>query len=405
VTPRRRVSNPWLVVFGSTVALMVCNGPALAFTFALFVKPVGQEFGWHRGPIYLASGMATIMSAVGAPVAGRLIDRYGVRRILLPVIPLCSLSIAAISLAGTSLWTFIALYTVAGVASAAHGPQPYIKAIAGWFDLRRGLAIGIAMAGVGLGIFLLPRLTHRLIDTIGWRSAYVGLGMTVLAIAMPIVAVFVREPEAGLTARSQTGIAPCKLSGTLPALLRSRHFWLLAAPAFLAAMALNGTIDHLVLLLTDHGMRSSSAASILGAVGLASIVGRLLCGYLADRLPAPQVAAGFFLLPCVGLSLLISRVDSPYPLIAAISLGLALGCEIDMMGLLITRYFGLDRLAQIYGYLFAVFAAGAALGKYLMGTSFDASGSYDPVLSAFIVALLAASVLISRLGRYVFSAV
>jgi predicted MFS family arabinose efflux permease len=168
-------------------------------------------------------------------------------------------------------------------------------------------------------------------------------------------------------------------------------FWLLAAAIFLVAMALNGTIIHIVPLLTDRGLSPAIAASLLGVVGLASIVGRLLCGYLADRLFAPHVAAGFFLLPCLGICLLIMDGGRPLAFIGVVALGLALGWEIDMMGFLTTRYFGLRRFGVLYGYLFAVFSAGSALGPFLMGLSFDVFHSYGLMLATFVVALALAA--------------
>src|SRR5580658_7015422 len=104
-----------------------------------------------------------------------------------------SRSVAAVSLTRASLWMFTALYTVAGLAFAGHGPQPYIKAIAGWIDKKRGLALGTAMTGVGIGIILVPQLARYLIGTFGWRHAYLGLGVVVFAVAFPAVAAFVRD--------------------------------------------------------------------------------------------------------------------------------------------------------------------------------------------------------------------
>ena len=146
---RQRYFNPWWIVLGSTLALIVCNGPVIGFTFGLFLKPVSQEFGWSRGAMSAASGAATLMMAMAVPFTGLLVDRWGVRRVLLPVIVLSSLSVAAISLTSASLWVFVALYAIAGLVSAGNGPQPYAKTIAAWFDAQRGLALGVAMAGVG----------------------------------------------------------------------------------------------------------------------------------------------------------------------------------------------------------------------------------------------------------------
>ena len=390
--------NPWWVVVGSTVALVVCNGPIGLFTFGLFLKPISEEFGWQRGTMSVASSMASLMIAVAVPLTGTLVDRWGVRRVLLPVIVLFSVSVAAISLTSASPTIFVTLYVILGLASAGDGPQPYVKAISAWFDERRGLAVGIAMAGVGLGIVLVPQLTRVLIDAFGWRGAYVGLGVVVLVVSFPAVAVLVHEPPAAALGRD----AMLPGLSVREALTGSRRFWLLAAPVFLVATAVNGTVVHIVPLLTDRGVSVSLATSMLSAVGLASVTGRLSCGYLADRLFAPTVAAIFFGLPCIGIYLLIIGAQGGWPLVSAITLGLALGCEIDMIGFMTTRYFGLRRFGELYGYLFAIFAMGSALGPYLMGVTFDAFHSYNVTLAGFVVALLIATLLISRLGGYVF---
>jgi MFS family permease len=401
---RQCLANPWSVVVGSTLALVVCNGPVVAFTFGLFLKPISQEFGWNRGTMSAAGAAASLMIAIAVPFAGMLVDRWGARRILLPVIVLSSLSVAAISLTPASLLVFIALYALAGLATAGHGPQPYAKTIAAWFDRRRGLALGSAMTGVGCGIVLMPQLARYLIEAYGWRSAYIGLGAVLFAVAFPAVAMFVREPD---TAASRTQLL-ARGAVALPglsvreALTPSSGFWLLATAVFSVAMAVNGTTVHVVPLLTDRGLSPAVAAWYLGTVGVASIVGRLLCGYLADHFFAPRVATGFFLLPCLGLGLLIIGNDRLSSFVGVVTLGLALGCEIDMMAYLTTRYFGLRRFGELYGYLFAVFAAGSALGPFLMGLSFDVFHTYVPVLTGFVVALVAASLLVSRLGCYVF---
>jgi MFS family permease len=400
--PRRL--NPWLVVVGSTLALVVCNGPVGVFTFGVLFRPITEEFGWGRGTMSAAIGMASLMIAVGAPVGGMLVDRWGVRRVLLPVIVLLSVCMAAISLTPPSTIVFIALYAVMGLFSASNSPQPYVKTIAAWFDSRRGVAVGIAMAGVGFGIIIVPQLARLLIEAYGWRWAYVGLGVVALAVAFPAVAILVHEPvpSTGLHGSAKSGAAVLPGVSVREALTGSSRFWLLALPVFLVATAVNGTVVHVVPLLTDRGSSAAFATSILSIVGLASIVGRLLCGYLVDRFFAPSVAAGFFVLPCIGIYVLILGARSFWPIIGATTLGLALGGEVDMIGYLTTRYFGLRRFGELYGYLFAVFAAGTALGPYLMGVAFDTFHSYDSALACFIVALMIASLLISRLDGYVF---
>jgi cyanate permease len=164
----------------------------------------------------------------------------------------------------------------------------------------------------------------------------------------------------------------------------------------------NGTIAHIVPLLTDRGVSNQFATLVLTTAGLALIGGRLLGGYLLDRFFGPYVAACFFLLPFAGIALLGSGSKGVVPVMGAIGLGLGLGSETALIAFLAGRYFGMRHYGEIYGYLFAVFLLGAGLGPWLMGVCFDATGSYNVALVAFGLALLVASFLICRLGPYAY---
>ena len=400
--------NPWWVVVGSTLALVVGNGPVVLFTFGVFLKPVSSAFGWDRGTMSLAVGLSMILSGLATPIAGKLVDRWGVRRVTLAVIVLFSLSTATIALTPPSALAFVLLYACWGFISGGQAPLPYAKAISAWFDGRRGLALGIAMAGIGIGTALLPQLVRLMIVTVGWRGAYVGLGAVTFAIAFPAVALFVREPDrhgAARLARPFPGGAasPATLPGVeVRDAFGSYAFWFMGIAMFLAVTAMNGTIAHVVPLLTDRGISPTVAASMLAAVGMSTLVGRLLSGYLLDRFFAPYVAAGFFFLPCIGIILLSVNATAPIAVLGVVCLGLSLGAEVDLIGFLVTRYFGLHRFGEIYGYLFAVFTIGSGVGPYLMGWCFDATHSYNLALTGFGIALVVGSLIISRLGPYVY---
>jgi len=171
---------------------------------------------------------------------------------------------------------------------------------------------------------------------------------------------------------------------------------------FLVVTTINGIVGHLVPLLTDRGLEVRQATATLSAVGLSTIAGRLMSGYLLDRFFAPYVTAVLFLLPLVGVSILAAGAGGSAPLLAAITLGFGLGAEVDVIGFMVSRYFGLRAYGEIYGCLFAIFTVGTGLGPVLMGLSFDATRSYNGALTVFGVALICASIVVSRLGRYTF---
>jgi MFS family permease len=392
----------WWIVFGATLSMLVAQGPVILYTLGLFIKPLNQEFGWDRASISGAGGLAAMSSAIAIPFVGWLIDRWGIRPVLLPIVVLSAFSIALNSLTPNSIVVFMLLFAITGLLGSGQGPLGYAKCVSAWFDDRRGLALGITMSGIGVGAALVPQYAQLLIGRFGWRAAYAGLGFLTLMIAFPAVFLFLREPTEA-EARVNSTRAPSTASDDcLPDLevreaLSGRRFWLIAFALLLVSTVTQGMVVHTVPLLTDRGYSPETAAALMIAVGLSTMVGRLLSGYLVDRIFAPVVAAFFFLLPCLGIYLLDTALS---PVAGIISLGLASGTEIDMIGFLTSRYFGMKRFGQLYGYLFASFVVGSAVGPYMMGLAFERLRSYDPALWAFCAFLVLASTVILCLGPY-----
>src|SRR5882757_2875338 len=185
----------WWIVVGATLSMVVAQGPVILYTLGLFIKPLNQEFGWDRASISAAGGVAAIASAITIPFVGSMMDRWGVRTVLLPVVVLCAASVALIALAPPSIVVFMLLFAITGVLGSGQGPLGYAKCVAAWFDDRRGLALGITMSGIGLGAALVPQYAQWLISNFGWRTAYVGLGFLTLMVAFPAVFLFINEPE------------------------------------------------------------------------------------------------------------------------------------------------------------------------------------------------------------------
>lgn len=407
----RIFKNPWWVVFGSTLGLIVGNGPVTLFTFGVFLKPIVAEFGWNRGTVASAITVSQAIGALATPFVGRMVDRWGVRRVTLPFIVAFAISTAAISRTTASPAVFILLYGISGLAGVGQSPLNYAKAISVWFQSKRGLALGIAMAGVGLGTALDPQIARILINHFGWRGAYVGLGILTFAIAFPAVALFVREPgesigdreylsSAGFTRHLSSGVPGMSVSEAL----KSYRFWFILIAVFLVASSVNGIIVHIVPILTDRGMSVELATSLLSVTGIALIAGRIMSGFLLDRFFAPYVAACFFLLPLTGIGLLSGGAAGIVPFLVAVCLGLGIGSEIDIMAFLIGRYFGTRRFGEIYGYIMGVFLFASGLGPTIVGVCYDRTHSYNIVLTGFAAALIIAIVLISRLGPYTFPA-
>lgn len=381
----RSIYPGWLVVAAAFCGVMVGFGSMLVFTFSVFLKPLSAEFGWSRESVSAAFGIAAMTIAVCSPILGRLLDRYGPRRIILPCMLVFSGSFASLSILTPSLLHFYAIFVVLGIVGNGTTQMGYSRAVSSWFMTQRGKALALVMAGSGAGSILFPGLAQSIIDAHGWRSAYLVLGLIILAMGVPLTALFVRERPAHEDGSSHSLEGSSFRTG-----LRSRPFWLLVATLFLSSIAVNGAITHLSALLTDRGLSAGDAAWALSMLGGTSLLGRIVTGHLLDRYFGPRVS--FMLLAGVsaGIVLLSFASSTPAALLAAALIGFGLGGEADITPYLLTRYFGLRDFSTLYGFTWTAYAIAGAVGPIIMGRVFDATGSYGPLLL-----ILAAQTLIS----------
>jgi MFS family permease len=223
----------------------------------------------------------------------------------LPGLVVFAASLGLLALSPRSPAAFVVLAALAGVASTVQAPLPYAKAISAWFDDRRGLALGVAMAGVGFGAILVPQIASALIHWPGWRGAYIGLGGLMFAVAFPAFALAVREPDTSGESGRVGATLVLRPGVTARDAASSAIFWRMAGVFFMAGGAINGAIAHIVPLLTDRGLTPAVATEVFGVMGLTTLIGRPFVGLLLDRFFAPYVAITFFLTPLVGLPLLV----------------------------------------------------------------------------------------------------
>jgi MFS family permease len=401
-------ANRWSVVFASMCGLLVGTGPVLIFSFGVFLKPVAAELGVSRGTLSTAVLIATLVGAAACPALGYLLDRFGVRRVMIPGIVLYALAVAGFGFMQTRPAFLIPLiFAIVGLIGVVQSPIPYSAVLTQWFDRQRGLALGIATAGVGLGVALLPPFLALLIGWFGWRHAYFGLAVAIMILAWLPVALLVREPPAlaRAPARRGGGDLTAGLAGaTASEAYAQWRFWALTIAFFLAVMAINGTLTHVIPLLTDRGIPAQQAAVIFSFAGYAIILGRILAGWCLDRMWGPYVAICFFATPIVGIALLSSNAGGLVSLVGAVLCGAGIGAEMDMMAFFSSRYFGLKAYGKIYGLMFAVFNVGTGIGPAISGISFDRFHSYVPIFVVYEVALAITCLLFVRLGPYPYPA-
>jgi MFS family permease len=391
-------SKRWSIVAASSLALVASQGPINVFATGIFIKPISQELGFGRGDIATAIGISSVMTAVASPFFGRLIDRYGVRTPLAVSIILFALATAAMSLLPGSVFGLYAMFALAGLFAIGQTPGSYSKVVSAWFDRQRGFALGIVLAGVGMGTIVLPMICKTLIGTFGWREAYLGLAGLIILLALLPVLIFIREPARTLAGGLSPGVTLPGVSMTEAA--RDRRFWYMIVSFFLAVVAINGSLVHVVPMLTDRGMSLSDAVTIISSSGIALIVGRLLAGWIIDRVFAPYVAVFFLVCPMVGLLILALQPVEVSPLVGVLLLGLGIGGETDLLSYMVSRYFGLAKFGTIYGWIFTAALAGNAVGSSILGWAFQLTHSYSATLIAYSLLLAVATALTLVLGPY-----
>lgn len=405
-TRKPPVFHGYRIVVASVAAATFSPATLVNVPFGLFITELQESFGWSRAEVSLSLTIFIATLVATLPIMGHLIDRFGVRRTALASIPSYVVALMSMSFMTGSLLHLYFVFALISALSVGAQSLTFIKLLSAWFDRRRGLMIGIYMAGFGIGYILIPLASRLLIDVYGWRMAYVALGAMALIGTWPAIYLLVRntpqdmglEVDGAPAAPSAPATAPT--GDTLRDAARTREFWLLAVTFVLVSFSLNGVQSQIVPLLLDDGMSTATATMMLSAIGLGSFPGRVVAGYLMDRLFAPYVVVVFYAMSILGVIVLVGGGPPFLVFLSAVAVGVSLGAENDALGYMTSRYFGLRHFGQIYSVLLCCYLTGAAAGPYFMARAYDETGSYDSVLVAGMWAIAASCVLLLFLRRY-----
>lgn len=386
----------WRVAIASAVGVMAGFGSILIYTFGIFLKPLQAEFGWTRETVGIAFACASFTLGLCSPPLGYLVDRYGPRRVIVTCVILFGCAFGSLAFLTNDRVHLFATFVLIGAVGNGTAQMGYARAVSTWFHRRRGLALGLMMAGSAAGAMLVPVLCQASIGAFGWRNTYALFGAAALVIGLPMVMFFVHE-KPGTRAVSNR---PTSGGAAVRDALRHRAFWILCGTLFLAAMSTTGTVTHLAAMFTDRGISPAMAAYSVAALGGASLCGRLVTGWLLDRFFGARVGMLLLLLNAFALWMLATAQSPATGIFGAIALGFSMGGESDVTPYLLARYFGLSRLATLYGFTWTAYAISAAAGSFLLGRSFDRTGSYQSLLVELSGVLLLAAALMAALPRY-----
>lgn len=358
------------------------------YTAGIFMAALESEFGWSRGVISSQALIGVAGLVLLSPVVGVLIDRVGTRIVASVSLVLYGMSFLLFSHFLTSIPTFIAITLFAAVGAAGSTPITFTRAITGWFDQGRGIALGLALVGAGLAGFLAPLLLAPYVAENGWRAGAQFLAF-IVAMSGILVATLLKDRAPAPDVGNRPSVTPAA-SASGWTVLRTPVLLLLGSIFFLIAIAVSGLIVHFIPMLIDTGLSLKEAGKFASVIGLSVIIGRLLIGALIDHFFAPYIAFAVLIIASVALAM-FALWGQEFAFLAAIAVGLSMGAEVDLIAFLTSRYFDLDIYGKVYGILYAVFVLGSALSPVIMGVMFDQTGSYDGALMISVIALIVAA--------------
>ncbi len=390
--PPREIVSGFPVVAVSTAGLTFSVGTVLFYTFGVFVRPLEAEFGWGRAALSGAILALQLSMAVAAPLYGFLIDRFGARRIiLLSITPLCLL-VAALSLLDHAIWQLYLVFALVPLLAGGASPIGYARVLVTRFERDRGLALGMALAGVGIGATLLPPLAQGLISSCGWRVAYLVLGMATFLATFPACLMFLPNQHIAASHRFATPV-----SCNAWTIMRSPTYLQITC-LFIAIGAVTvAAVPHMVPIVRSHGLSDGASAGVAATIGIAVILGRGLVGSALDHMEAAKVLMGILGLLALAMALLAFAHQIGMLMAAAFLTGFAVGAEVDILAFLVSRYFPEHLFSRLYGTALGVFMASSGVGPFLLGASFAKTGDYRQGLIIMSAVALIASGLSSRL--------
>lgn len=364
------------------------------YSAGLFLEPLTAAFGWTRAQATAGLSIAAMVSIPLGPVIGAVVDRWGARVPAILGLALTAIAVSGFALANGSFGQWIALWSFYAVVATGIKSTVWTVAITGTFTAGRGLALGAVMCGAAAAQVVTPPLTRMLIDTQGWRAAYVWLGAGWGGIALIVVTLWFWDARARYARASRRikdeGARPDLPGLALSAALMDRSFLMIAGSTLVTMFIGVAFIVHQVPLLTDLGIAREDAAYLASLSGVAGIFGKLGTGWMSDRWDARRVGAITLLAPAGALALLLLPDRSATVIIVAmIVIGYASGAKLQISAYLISRFVGMRNFGKVFGIVGGLIAAGTGFGPVTAAWIFDRYGSYTP----FVILGIPASVL------------
>jgi MFS family permease len=397
-----RIFYGWFVVAAAFFVTFVGFGSA--YTFSAFVASLEHDFAVSRGSVSLVFSLAGFLYFGLGIVSGPLADRFGSRLLAVVGMLLTGAGLAAASVAQSLLQVYAAYGLGVGLGMGC-AYVPAVGAVQRWFVRRRGFASGLAVSGIGVGTLAMPPLASLLIDNLGWRGAYLALGVFAAILGAGMALLIANDPrERGLGPDGDPPLSSQSATQAAGASVReavtSRPFAALYAANLICSFGAFVPFVHLVPYARDHGITQSAGVLLLGAIGVGSTAGRFFLGDLADRMGRQRSLIAMF----VGMALSLAIwafAQSVWPLaIFAFVYGVFYGGWVAVLPAVVTDTFGGRNVSGIIGILYTSVAFGTLIGPTAAGLAFDISHSYTlPILASVGANVIAAAIVAGLMRR------
>lgn len=399
-TARQEWGAHWPLVVSAMVGLSFGGVPAA--TLGLFMAPLEQDFGWSRAQLAAGMTIFAIVTTPLSPFAGALVDKFGTRRIALPGMLLSALAFASFGLMGSAYVWWIGCWVFLGLMTLMIRSTVWSRAVSGAFSTSRGMALAVLLCGFALSQATAPLVAHWFIENFGWRMAYALLALCWGAIALALLIPWFHETARVAGPANAAPMPPPPVGGlTLAEAARNSALWRIGLATLLQTMIGAAVAIHFIPLLMWSGLQRIEAAGLAALLGVGSLAGKLITGWLIDRVSGGLVPFICFAMPGLAYFLLWQGHGSlPALAIATLIVGYAGGSSLHMTAYLTTRYAGLAHFGKIYGFIGSVLSLGAGIGPLAAGILYDRTQSYELLLLIGMPLALLAGLLVAFLGAY-----
>jgi len=371
----------WVVVTVVAVTLTIASGAR--FLFGVVLKPMSEEFGWNRAQLTGAVMVAMIVLSICQPLVGLLVDRIGAKRILVGGIAFLGVSLIPLSFA-TSLWQIYLLYglfTSFGLAAAS--PVLATSIVGRWFTQNRGLAMSLATSGSAFGQLLIVPVATWIMLATSWQTTYRVLAVALLAVAVPLSAIFLRDAPRPVEAAGKA--LPAEDGLTLRQALAHPAFWILAFGFVVCGWTMAFPNTHFLAYADDMGMSVLHAANTISVTAVFSILGSVLLGLAADRFRRTSVLALTYALRGLAFLLLLLLPAGNLLYVYGLVLGISWTATTPLTAVIAADRYGPKHLGLIFGSLFTFMNLGFGFGSFLGGVIFEVTGGYQVALVVNVV--------------------